>query len=111
MARLAKTTIRENTDYVDKGVVINPSVPAVGDKVKIVYDGLLSKSGASHVYAHIGFGNRWDNVQDVPMMKTPTGFEATLPVYSSDSINVAFKDCANNWDNNSGLNYSYDVVQ
>lgn len=110
MARATKTA-KENIEYVQKGVVINPSVPTVGDKVKIVYDGLLSKSGATHVYAHIGFGSRWDNLQDVPMMKTSTGFETTIPVYSTDSINLAFKDCANHWDNNSGMNYSYEVIQ
>jgi Carbohydrate binding domain (family 25). len=110
MPRTTKVA-KENTDYVQKGVVINPTVPNVGEQVKVVYDGLLSKSGATHVYAHVGFGSRWDNLQDIPMMRTSTGFETTLPVYNADRINLAFKDCANNWDNNSGMNYSYDVTQ
>ena len=110
MPRVSKS-VKENTDYISNGVVINPSVPSAGDKVKIVYDGLLSKSGATHVFARIGYGSLWENTQDVPMMKTSTGFETTIPVMKSDTLNVAFKDCANHWDNNSGLNYSFDVVE
>lgn len=102
---------RENTDYIKNGVLINPSVPSAGDKVKIVYDGLLSKNGAVHVYAHIGFGSGWDYIQDIPMSKTGTGFETTVPVMKSDILNLAFKDCANHWDNNSGMNYSFDIIQ
>jgi hypothetical protein len=108
MAKLTRT--RENTEYVENGVAISPSVPSVGEKVQIVYDGLLSKSGATHVYAHVGYGSRWENAQDIPMMKTGMGFETTLPVLKPDTINVCFKDCANHWDNNSGLNYSFDVT-
>lgn len=110
MARAAKTS-KENMEYMQNGVAISPSIPSVGDKVQIVYDGLLSKSGATHVYAHIGFGNRWENEQDVPMMKTSVGFETTIPVVKSDIFNLCFKDCANHWDNNSGKNYSFDVTQ
>ncbi|NJD02351.1 MAG: carbohydrate-binding protein, partial [Ruminiclostridium sp.] len=40
-----------------------------------------------------------------------TGFETTIPVMKADTLNVAFKDCANHWDNNSGMNYSFDVIQ
>jgi hypothetical protein len=107
----ATKSVKENTDYISNGVLINPSTPSAGEKVKIVYDGLLSKSGATHVFARIGYGNRWENTQDVPMMKTGTGFETTIPVMKADTLNVAFKDCANHWDNNSGMNYSFDVVQ
>ena len=112
MPRVAKAaTSGENTNYIKNGVVINPSAPSTGEKVKIIYDGLLSKSGATHVYARIGYGSRWENSQDVLMIKTGTGFETTIPVLRADTLNVAFKDCANHWDNNSGMNYSFDVVQ
>jgi hypothetical protein len=110
MARITKSA-RENTDYVQNGVAINPSTPSVGEKVKIVYDGLLSKSGANHVYARVGYGSRWENQQDIPMMRTGMGFETTVPVLKPDTLNLCFKDCANNWDNNSGMNYSFDVTQ
>lgn len=102
---------KPSSNYIANGVIINPSVASVGDKVKIAYDGLLSKCGATHVYAHVGYGSKWDGVQDIPMIKTSTGFETTLPVLKSDTINICFKDCANHWDNNSGINYSFDVIE
>ena len=103
--------VSKNTDYVSNGVTVSPSVPSAGEKAKIIYDGLLAKSGATHVYAHVGFGNRWGNSNDIQMLKTATGFEATVPIYDADTLNVCFKDCAGNWDNNSGKNYSFDVTQ
>lgn len=110
MARAIKNP-KGNMEYMQNGVAISPSVPSVGDKVQIVYDGLLSKSGASHIYAHVGYGSGWENEQDIPMMRTNVGFETTIPVVKPDTFNLCFKDCANHWDNNSGKNYSFDVVQ
>lgn len=114
------TTIKEDTtmhsliknnDYFSNGVTISPTIPATGDNVKISYDGLLAKSGANHIYAHIGYGHRWEDTVDVKMTKKSIGFEASVPVKDSTTLNICFKDCANNWDNNSGMNYSFDVTQ
>jgi len=93
------------------GVTIAPAIPSAGEKVKLIYDGLLAKSGASDVLAHVGFGDRWDYLYDYRMQRTSTGFETTVPVTNSDTMNVCFKDCANNWDNNSGKNYTFDITQ
>lgn len=101
----------KNKEYISYGLTISPSVPSVGDKVKIIYDGLLAKNGATHVFAHVGFGSRWEHVDDYRMDKTTTGFETTVPVISGDTINLCFKDCAENWDNNTGKNYSFDISQ
>ena len=101
----------KNNEYLSSGITISPSVPSTGDKAKIAYDGLLSKNGAADVYARVGFGSNWDSLYDYRMVKTATGFETSIPVKTSDTLNVCFKDCANNWDNNSGRNYSFDVAQ
>jgi len=100
-----------NNDYLSKGVSISPAVPSVGDRVKIKYDGILAKSGAHDVLAHVGFGSKWDNLYDYRMTRTATGFEVTVPVANADTMNVCFKDCANNWDNNSGKNYTFDIAE
>ncbi|HHY23294.1 MAG TPA: hypothetical protein GX527_03530, partial [Clostridiaceae bacterium] len=104
MPRVNKTTatFTNSTEYLKNGVSISPAIPSVGDKAKIEYSGLLAQSGASHVYAHIGYGNRWDNLYDYQMNRTDKGFEVNIPVLKSDNLSVCFKDCANNWDNNSG---------
>lgn len=101
---------RSNADYLSNGISISPTIPAAGDKLKVVYDGLLAKSGATEVFAHVGFGSRWDNLHDYKMNKTSMGFEASIPVSGSETMNICFKDSANNWDNNSGRNYSFDVT-
>jgi hypothetical protein len=86
------------------------SVYSGSDRVRVVYDGLLQKSGAANVYAHVGFGKMWANSHDYKMLRTPSGFEATIPVQRGEILNIAFKDCANNWDNNSGKNYSLGML-
>lgn len=110
MPRARKATSTNNTEYLNNGVSITPAVPAAGDKIKVRYDGLLAKSGATHVFAHVGYGNNWDHQRDYQMKKTSTGFETEVPVEDADTLNVCFKDCASNWDNNSGKNYSFDIM-
>lgn len=109
MPRASTKTAKASNNYLNNGVTITPATPAVGENVKIQYDGLLSKSGAAHVYAHVGYGSKWENPQDVPMARSSTGFETTIPVIKGDTLNLCFKDCANHWDNNSGMNYSFDI--
>ena len=105
-------TIDSNNRFISNGITITPATPKAGESVRIIYDGLLAKSGASDVLAHVGFGNRWENIFDYRMVKTVTGFEATVQVPSNtNNLNICFKDCASNWDNNSGMDYSFNVVQ
>ena len=106
----ARKTVDNNNNYVSNGVSISPAIPTSGEKVKVMYDGLLSKSGASHIYAHVGFGSAWNNIYDYPMSRSDTGFETTIPVTKPETMNLCFKDCANNWDNNSGKNYVYEIT-
>lgn len=99
--------------YMPNGVVISPVVPSSGEKVTISYDGLLSKSGATDVLVHVGFGNNWDMVYDYRMKKGEMGHEAIIPLPKTQAktMNLCFKDCANNWDNNSGMNYVFEITQ
>ncbi|HOJ09001.1 MAG TPA: carbohydrate-binding protein [Clostridiales bacterium] len=113
MPRVNKTTatFTNSTEYLKNGLSVSPAIPSLGDKLTVQYSGLLAQSGASHIYAHVGYGSNWDNLYDYPMNRTDKGFEVNIPVVKSGTINVCFKDCANNWDNNSGSNYAFDVVQ
>lgn len=99
-----------NAKYQDNGIVITPAVPAKGETARIVYSGLLAKSGADKVYVHVGFGDDWKRSTDYRMIKAEDGFEALVPVAIANTMNLCFKDNANNWDNNSGQNYSYTVL-
>lgn len=100
-----------SNEYLANGVIISPTNPHPGEAVKICYNGLLPKSGAGNIAAHVGFGFEWQNTYDVQMTRTPVGFEATITAANHNTLCVAFKDSANNWDNNSGLNYNFNIHQ
>jgi hypothetical protein len=90
-------------DY-QKGVEVKPSG---FDEVNIVYNGLLSRSGADQVFLHYGLGDprSWSNVNTIRMDRSFKGWEKTLRL-QNNQITFCFKDSANNWDNNSGFNWT-----
>ncbi|MBP2656528.1 MAG: hypothetical protein H6Q73_4097 [Firmicutes bacterium] len=98
-----------NNEYEQNGLSIQPATPHPNSTVKIAYHGLLAQSGAHGLYAHVGFGRDWNHAQDFKMTKKSNIYEADVPVLRADTLNIAFKDCADNWDNNSGRNYSFDI--
>jgi len=100
---------QQNLEFLHKGVAISPAAPTIGDKVTILYDGILSKNGAAEVTVHLGYGTKWDNELDVPMVKSETCFEATVPAIKEDYMKLSFKDPSNNIDDNSGKGYSFDI--
>lgn len=96
--------------YHDNGVIIYPAVPSAQSNSKIIYNGLLPQKGAKEVYAHVGYGPNWENVQDYKMTQEAHGFEAAISIpQRAASLHICFKDGANNWDNNAGANYSFVV--
>lgn len=97
------------TNYSTNGISISPTIPSAGEKVKLTYDGLLSKSGATDLSVRVGFGSDWHSLGEYHMTRTTDGFTANIPVAEAETMNVCFKDCANNWDNNSGFNYTFEI--
>lgn len=93
------------------GVRVKP-VTEDGNKVSVLYDGLLARSGADKIVLHAGFGelNNWQYVVEVEMNKSQTGFEASLDM-KDKQLNFCFKDNLSNWDNNSGNNWVYRIYQ
>lgn len=80
------------------------------NQARINYSGLLATSGAQEITGVYGFGSnqKWEDVSSMTFKKDPEGaFAAVLPVEQGKNINVAFKDAAENWDNNSGMNYTF----
>lgn len=80
--------------------------------MRLIYSGLLAKNGAQDVYAVMSFGdnNHWEDIKYYPMH--PTGnqsYELLFPIHEMTSINIAFKDGADHWDNNSGMNYTFNT--
>lgn len=104
-------TAKNINPYADFGVSISKSTISVGDKITVFYEGLLVKSGADVIFTHYGYGNTWDNKDFIQMDKEEGRFKVTLTATSAGSLNISFKDGADNWDNNSSENYSYKVTK
>lgn len=96
----------DNQQFKENGV----SLTKVTDNTAALkYDGLLAKCGADDVYTVVGYGSNsnWENIQTIRMNRFENTFHADIPVMSGMNINVCFKDSADNWDNNSGMNYTF----
>lgn len=92
------------------GVVVDPVPVTAGSEVTIMYYGLLAKSGADEVWLRTGYGDphNWQEVYDHRMERTGYGWVKNIKVSEEyDRLNFCFKDSANNWDNNNGLNWSF----
>lgn len=96
---------------VDQGIEVSPTPIIAGQRVEIQYDGLLARSGAQQVYLHAGFGNNdsWNNVMDIKMNRQGKRFVTHLSIEDETRFNFCFKDNAQNWDNNSGRNWCFEI--
>ncbi|WP_242855865.1 carbohydrate-binding protein [Ruminiclostridium josui] len=80
-----------------------------GDKIILKYNGLLCQDGAENIYAHVGFGENWENKYFVTMAKENGEFIAEIDIKDGKTCGICFKDSADNWDNNSGENYVFTI--
>lgn len=95
-----------NNSYSNSGVELSDA----RNTLRLVYKGILAKSGAEEINAVIGYGNNlsWEDTTHYPMKNNnDQTFELMLPVTRTGNINIAFTDLMGNWDNNSGQNYSF----
>jgi hypothetical protein len=110
MNQMAKKIIKDL--FIDRRVAIDP-VPLTGKKkATIMYKGLLSVSGADSVYLHSGYNDHWENTSFTPMSKVDdiTWTTDVSIDESKKSFNFCFKDSADHWDNNHGLNWGVAIV-
>ncbi|MGI6549741.1 MAG: carbohydrate-binding protein [Syntrophomonadales bacterium] len=91
------------------GITAEPYPAGVGDQVNIRYTGLLAQSGADKVFMHVGYGDKWEDRNDYEMRHTDQGWEAQIRVHRGGQLNFCFKDRADNWDNNKGFNWTYQI--
>lgn len=79
-------------------------------QARVSYSGLLAKSGADTIDGVYGFGSNqnWEAVSNLNLKREgPDLFIGTVPIEQGKNVNLAFKDSAENWDNNSGMNYTF----
>ena len=92
-----------------KNIFFNTDKLTANSSVKISYTGKFFQNNSEKVFIHYGFGNTWENLSDVEMIKTDLGFQAEINLIDSDTFNFCFKNNNNEWDNNNYQNYVFDL--
>ena len=92
-----------------KNIFFNTDKLIGNNTVKISYTGKLFQDESEEVFAHYGFGNNWDNLNEIKMEKTELGFQTEIELNSSDTLNLCFRNSNNAWDNNDGQNYIFPI--
>ena len=92
-----------------KNIFFNTDKLIENNNVKISYTGKLFQNGSEEVFIHYGFGNNWDNLNEIKMEKTELGFQAEIELQSSETLNLCFRNSNNEWDNNESQNYIFPI--
>ena len=58
-----------------KNIFFNTDKLIENSTVRISYTGKFFQDGCEKVYAHFGFGNEWNNINEIEMEKTELGFQ------------------------------------
>ena len=90
-----------------KNIFFNTDKLIENSKVKISYTGKFYQENCEKVTIHYGFGEKWNNINDIEMVKTELGFQAEINLLEGDSFELCFKNENEQWDNNEGLNYIF----
>ena len=92
-----------------KDIYFNTDKLIENTKVKVSYTGKFYQGDNNQVFIHYGYGKDWNNVNEVEMLKTDLGYQTELELLGGDTLNFCFKNQNNEWDNNSGKNYIFNI--
>ena len=92
-----------------KNIFFNTDKLVENSNVKISYTGKFFQDNSEKVFLHYGFGQNWNNVNEIEMQKTELGFQAEINLLEGESFNLGFKNGNNQWDNNNGQNYIFPI--
>ena len=92
-----------------KNIFFNTDKLIENSIVKISYTGKLFQENSEQVFVHYGFGNNWDNLNEIQMEKTELGFQAEIELGEGETFNFCFKNGNDEWDNNEGQNYVFPI--
>lgn len=92
-----------------KNIFFNTDKVVENTDVKVTYAGKLFQNGSEDVIVHYGFGEKWENAQDVVMQKSELGFQIDIHVVPNTKLNFCFRNSIGEWDNNNGANYAFKI--
>lgn len=92
-----------------KNIFFNTDKLTPNITIKISYIGKLFQDNSEKVFLHYGFDEDWKNTADVEMSKTELGFQAEVQLLDNDTFNFCFKNDKDEWDNNNGENFIFEI--
>ena len=92
-----------------RNIFFNTDKVVENTDVKVTYAGKLFQNGSEDVTVHYGFGENWENAEDIQMVKTELGYQADIHVQPNTKLNFCFKNANGEWDNNNGSNYAFKI--
>ena len=92
-----------------KNIFFNTDKLTANSTVKISYTGSLFQDNSEEVKIHYGFGNDWENLTEATMKKTDLGFQIEVDLLDSATFNFCLKNEKDEWDNNYGQNYVFQI--
>ena len=93
-----------------KNIFFNTDKLVENSVVKISYTGKFFQNNSEKVFIHYGFGQNWDGLKDAEMKKTELGFQAEIRLgKAKEDLQMCFKNNENQWDNNEGKNYQFEI--
>lgn len=89
-----------------KDIYINKDKIYENSEIVILYKGFLfSNTLTDDVYITYGYGNMWENKNEIKMKPSTFGYLATLEIGYGKELQFCFKNSAGTWDNNNNQNY------
>ena len=92
-----------------KNIFFNTDRLTPNTVVKISYTGKFFQDDSQEVTIHYGFGNSWDGLKDVKMDRSELGFQTEIELLENDSLCFCLKNDKDEWDNNDGQNYVFNI--
>ena len=107
--RRGRVLLMKHDTYLANGISISKKTLTKDSQVTLSYTGLLRDAGAETVILHTGYNADWDMKEMIPMIKENDVFKADLTLKAEGAMHFVFVESADNWDNNSGNNYSFAI--
>ena len=92
-----------------KNIFFNTDRLTANSDIKISYTGKFFQDGSKEVSIRYGFGDDWDNLIEKEMVKTELGFQVEITLIDKENFNFCFKNEKDEWDNNDGNNYIFNI--
>lgn len=92
-----------------KNIFFNTDRLTPNTVVKISYTGKFFQDDSQEVTIHYGFGENWEETTDELMTKTELGYQIEIELQDEPTFNFCIKNEKDEWDNNNGQNYVFNI--